>query len=170
MPAGIPGLPGLVVPQVRDEPRVSAVPLVGVNRQAKSKFIETLFDRAEGLEGTTFEADAMNIDLGSRTKSYFSYHFGNLPFSCGIKASHYPAIAQQSQLQNYYAKHNWTMMTATDGHGVDSVIKAWVDTLKKARHLVTEGAKPADLTERFPTSMTGFDQLNSKSSSLISTC
>ncbi|KAI1009508.1 hypothetical protein LB504_003123 [Fusarium proliferatum] len=64
----------------------------------------------------------MKIDLDSRTKSYFSsYHFDNIPFSSGIKANHYPAVAQQSQLQNYYAKHNWAMMTANDGHGVDSV-------------------------------------------------
>ncbi|RKK19438.1 hypothetical protein BFJ66_g6470 [Fusarium oxysporum f. sp. cepae] len=85
-----------IVSYIESKSRAVVVPqrLVGVNHQAKSKFIETLFDRAEWLDGTTFEADAMNIDLGSRTKSYFSYHFGNLPFSSGIKANHYPAVAQ----------------------------------------------------------------------------
>ncbi|KAF4483438.1 Conidial development fluffy [Fusarium agapanthi] len=125
--------------------------------------------RAEWLDGTTFEADDMNIDLGSRTKSYFSsYHFGNLPFSSGIKANHYPAVAQQSQLQNYYAKHNWAMMTANDGHGVDSVTKAWADTLKKARQLVTEGAKPDDLTGMFPCVAALFDKDEYETAPMIS--
>lgn len=110
----------------------------------------------------------MNIDLGSRTKSYFSYHFGNLPFSSGIKANHYPAVAQQSQLQNYCAKHNWAMMTANDGHGVDSVTKAWADTLKKARQLVTEGAKPDDLTGTFPCVAALFDKDEYESAPMIS--
>ncbi|KAF4443919.1 Conidial development fluffy [Fusarium acutatum] len=150
-----------IVSYIESKPRALVVPqrLVGVNHQAKSKFIETLFNRAEWLDGTTFEADDMNIDLGSRTKSYFSsYHFGNLPFSSGIKANHYPAVAQQSQLQNYYSKHNWAMMTANDGHGVDSVTKAWADTLKKARQLVTEGAKPDVLTGTFPCVAALFDK------------
>ncbi|KAF5968429.1 conidial development fluffy [Fusarium coicis] len=121
--------------------------LVGVNHQAKSKFIETHFDRAEWLDGTTFEADDINIDLGSRTNNYFSsYHFGNLPSSSGIKANHYPAVAQQSQLHNYYAKNNWAMMTANDRHGVDSMTKAWADTLKKARQLdLPDWIRPTEL-------------------------
>ncbi|EXK88757.1 hypothetical protein FOQG_08052 [Fusarium oxysporum f. sp. raphani 54005] len=159
-----------IVSCIESKSRAVVVPqrLVGVNHQAKSKFIETLFDRAEWLDGTTFEADAMNIDLGSRTKSYFSYHFGNLPFSSGIKANHYPAVAQQSQLQNYYAKHNWAMMTANDGHGVDSVTKAWADTLKKARQLVTEGAKPDDLTGTFPCVAALFDKDEYETAPMIS--
>ncbi|KAM0548165.1 hypothetical protein ACHAPJ_009963 [Fusarium lateritium] len=143
--------------------------LTGVNHQAKSKFIETLFDRGEWLDGTIFEADAMpGIDLGSRTKSYFSYNFGNLPFSSGIKANHYPAVAQQGQLQNYYAKHNWSMMTANDGHGVDSVTKAWADTLQKARQLVTEGANPDDLTGTFPSVAALFDKAEYETAPMIS--
>ncbi|KAH7193829.1 uncharacterized protein B0J16DRAFT_336078 [Fusarium flagelliforme] len=142
--------------------------LVGVNHQAKSNFIETLFDRTEWLDGTIFEGEATSIDLGSRTQSYFSYHFGNLPFSSGIKANHYPAVAQQGQLQNYYAKHNWSMMTANDGHGVDSVTKAWADTLKKARHLVTEGANPDDLTGTFPSVAALFDKDEYENASMIS--
>ncbi|KAF4449735.1 Conidial development protein fluffy [Fusarium austroafricanum] len=70
--------------------------LIGANPQAKSKFIETLLDRTEWLDGTTFEADDMSRDHSTRTHSHFSYHFGNLPFSSGIKANHYPAVAQQS--------------------------------------------------------------------------
>ncbi|KAH7261754.1 hypothetical protein BKA59DRAFT_448001 [Fusarium tricinctum] len=57
-----------------------------------------------------FRSRRRAIDLGPRTQSYFSYNFGNLPFSSGIKANHYPAVAQQGQLQNYYAKHNRAMM------------------------------------------------------------
>ncbi|KAI7769589.1 hypothetical protein LZL87_003079 [Fusarium oxysporum] len=124
--------------------------------------------KTEWLDGTTFETDAMNIDLGSRTKSYFSYHFGNLPFSNGIKANHYPAVAQQSQLQNYYAKHNWAIMTANDGHGVDSVTKAWADMLKKARQLVIEGAKPDDLTRTFPCVAALFDKDEYETAPMIS--
>ncbi|KAF4340016.1 conidial development fluffy [Fusarium beomiforme] len=142
--------------------------LVGVNDQAKSKFIENLFDRGEWLDGTVFEADEMNIDLGTRTQSYFSYNFGNLPFSSGIKANHYPAVAQQSQLQIYYAKNNWAMMTANDGHGVDSVTKAWADTLKKARQLVSDGAKPDDLTGTFPYVAALFDEGEYEAAPMIS--
>ncbi|KAM0207699.1 hypothetical protein ACHAPQ_006589 [Fusarium lateritium] len=142
--------------------------IVGANNQAKSKFIETLFDRTEWLDGTIFEADGMPTDLGSRTQSYFSYNFGNLPFSSGIKANHYPAVAQQGQLQNYYAKHNWAMMTANDGHGVDSVTKAWADTLQKARQMVAEGANPDDLTGTFPSVAALFDKNEYENAPMIS--
>jgi hypothetical protein len=77
-------------------------------------------------------------------------------------------VAQQGQLQNYYAKHNWSMMTANDGHGVDSVTKAWADTLKKARQLVTEGANPDDLTGMFPSVAALFDKTEHENASMIS--
>ncbi|CAG7564718.1 unnamed protein product [Fusarium equiseti] len=137
---------------------------IGESVEAIVSYIESksnavvVHSRTEWLDGTIFEAKATSVDLGSRTQSYFSYHFGNLPFSSGIKANHYPAVAQQGQLQNYYAKHNWSMMTANDGHGVDSVTKAWADTLKKARQLVTEGANPDDLTGTFPSVAALFDK------------
>jgi hypothetical protein len=142
--------------------------IVGINNQAKSKFIETLFDRTEWLNGTVFEADDAPIDLSSRTQGYFSYNFGNLPFSSSIKANHYPAAAQHGQLQNYYAKHNWAMMTANDGHGADSVTKVWADTLRKARQMVAEGASPDDLTGTFPPVAALFDKNEYENAPMIS--
>ncbi|KAF5021211.1 hypothetical protein F66182_6750 [Fusarium sp. NRRL 66182] len=141
--------------------------LVGENHQAKSKFIETLFDRGEWLDGTTFDANGISVDLGSGANSHFSYHFGNLPFSSGIKANHYPTVAQQGQLQNYHAKHNWAMMTANDGHGVDSVTKAWADTLEQARQLVAEGVNPDDLTGAFPSVAALFDRTEYETAPMI---
>jgi hypothetical protein len=142
--------------------------IVGANNQAKSKFIEILFDRTEWLDGTIFEADDAPIDIGSRTRSYSSYNFGNLPFSSGIKANHYPAVAQQGQLQNYYTKHKWAMMTATDGHGIDSVTKVWADTLREARQMVAEGANPDDITGTFPPVAALFDKNEYENAPMIS--
>lgn len=59
-------------------------------------------------------------------------------------------------------------MTANDGHGVDSVTKAWADTLKKARQLVTEGANPDDLTGKFPSVAALFDKDEYENASMIS--
>ncbi|KAF4988983.1 hypothetical protein FGRMN_9419 [Fusarium graminum] len=142
--------------------------IVGGNNQAKSKFLQTLFERTEWLDGTIFEADSIPIDLGSCIQSHSSYHFGNLPFSSGIKANHYPDVAQQGQLQNYYAKHSWAMMPSTNGHGVDSVTKAWADTLREARQLIIEGANPDDLTGTFPCVAALFDQSEYEGAPMIS--
>lgn len=142
--------------------------IIDTNNQAKSTLIETLFDRTECLDGITFEVDDAPKGLGSRTQRYFSYNFGNLPFSSGIKANHYLVVAQQGQLQNYYAKHNWAMMTANNGHGVDLVTKSWTDTLQKARRMVAEGANPDDLVGTFPSVAALFNKNEDENRPMIS--
>ncbi|KAM0425663.1 hypothetical protein ACHAPT_009195 [Fusarium lateritium] len=141
---------------------------LGSSGKAQNEFIETLFDRTEWVEGLTIPTEAIPIDLKTRTQSYFSSNFGNLPFSSGIKANHYPSAAQRNQLQNYYAKHNWAMMTANDGHGVASVTKAWADTLKNARQLIAKGVNPDELTGSFPTVAALFDKKEYEAAPMIS--
>ncbi|KAJ3523718.1 hypothetical protein NM208_g12342 [Fusarium decemcellulare] len=141
--------------------------LLGTNRESQSKFIETLFDRTEWVDGGAFTFDPEHPDLGSRTWSYVSSTFGNLPFSSGIKANHYPEVAQRGQLQNYYAEHNWAMMTANDGHGVASVTKAWADTLKHAKQLIVEGVSPEKLIGTFPSVAALFDKDEYERASMI---
>lgn len=142
--------------------------LLGSSGEAQNKFIETLFDRTEWVQGVTIPIEAAPIDLKARTQCYFSSNFGNLPFSSGIKANHYPPAAQRSQLQNYYAKHNWEMMTANDGHGMASVTKAWADTMNKARQLIASGVKPEELTGAFPTVTALFDKREYDTAPMIS--
>ncbi|KAJ3471826.1 hypothetical protein MRS44_001925 [Fusarium solani] len=142
--------------------------LLGSSGEAQNKFIETLFDRTEWVQGVTIPTEAVPIDLKARTQCYFSSNFGNLPFSSGIKANHYPPEAQRSQLQNYYAKHNWAMMTANDGHGMASVTKAWADTMNKARQLIASGVKPDELTGPFPTVAALFDKREYDTAPMIS--
>ncbi|KAF5010452.1 hypothetical protein FDECE_3387 [Fusarium decemcellulare] len=141
--------------------------LLGTHRESQSKFIETLFDRTEWVDGGAFTFDPEHPDLGSRTRSYVSSTFGNLPFSSGIKANHYPDVAQRGQLQNYYAEHNWAMMTANDGHGVASVTKAWADTLKHAKQLIVEGVSPEKLIGPFPSVAALFDKDEYERASMI---
>ncbi|KAM6532496.1 hypothetical protein FSOLCH5_001919 [Fusarium solani] len=142
--------------------------LLGSSGEAQNKFIETLFDRTEWVQGVTIPTEAVPIDLKARTQCYFSSNFGNLPFSSGIKANHYPPEAQRGQLQNYYAKHNWAMMTANDGHGMASVTKAWADTMNKARQLIASGVKPDELTGPFPTVAALFDKREYDTAPMIS--
>ncbi|KAM6537977.1 hypothetical protein FALCPG4_003870 [Fusarium falciforme] len=142
--------------------------LLGSSGEAQNKFIETLFDRTEWVQGVTTPTEAVPIDLKARTQCYFSSNFGNLPFSSGIKANHYPPEAQRSQLQNYYAKHNWAMMTANDGLGMASVTKAWADTMNRARQLIASGVKPDELTGAFPTVAALFDKREYDTAPMIS--
>ncbi|RSM18698.1 hypothetical protein CDV31_002418 [Fusarium ambrosium] len=142
--------------------------LLGSSGEAQNKFIEMLFDRTEWVQGVTIPTEAVPVDLKTRTQCYISSNFGNLPFSSGIKANHYPAEAQRSQLQNYYAKHNWAMMTANDGHGMASVTKAWADTMNKARQLIATGVKPDELTGAFPAVAALFDKKEYDTASMIS--
>ncbi|KAM5370290.1 hypothetical protein ACJZ2D_008586 [Fusarium nematophilum] len=142
--------------------------LLAAERKSKSDFIEILFDRSEWLDGSSSESEPITIDLGSRTQSYLASNFGNLPFSSGIRANHYPSEAQAGQLKNYYAQHSWAMMTANDGHGVASVTKAWADTLKKAREMIAGGVPPEELTGEFPAVTALFDKEVYESASMIS--
>ncbi|KAF4977197.1 hypothetical protein FZEAL_6225 [Fusarium zealandicum] len=136
--------------------------------RAHSKFIETLFDKEEWLGEATPEAQPVRIELGARTRSHLSSRFGNLPFSSGIKANHYPPPAQQGQLQNYYARHKWAMMTANDGYGVKSVTTVWADTVQEGRRLIAEGVPPEELIGTFPAVGALLDEKEYESAPMVS--